>query len=68
VRAAAHFAHEPLLLHLAAEVPKGLLELPGILYDDSHNPVRIPGNPLVLLLAHLRLVRPAAWITITSVR
>jgi hypothetical protein len=50
VRSTAHFAHEPLLLHLAAEVPKGLLELPGILYYDSHDPVRIPVSRSSLLL------------------
>ncbi len=33
----AHLAHEPLLLDLAAELPKRLLELFGILDDDSHN-------------------------------
>ncbi len=42
MRAPAHLAHEPLLLHLAAEVPKSLLELSGILYDDAHSPTRIP--------------------------
>ena len=33
----AHLAHEPLLLNLAAELPKRLLELLGILDYDSHN-------------------------------
>jgi hypothetical protein len=33
----AHLAHEPLLLDLAAELPKRLLELLGILDYDSHN-------------------------------
>jgi hypothetical protein len=42
VRTASHLAHEPLLLHLAAEFPKRLLELLGILDDYSHNPTRIP--------------------------
>jgi hypothetical protein len=42
VRTASHLAHEPLLLHLAAELPKGLLELLRILDDYSHNPTRIP--------------------------
>src|SRR5258708_6249876 len=42
VRAASHLAHEPLLLHLAAEFPKRLLELLGILDDYAHNPERIP--------------------------
>jgi hypothetical protein len=42
VRTASHLAHEPLLLHLAAELPKRLLELLGILDDYSHNPQRIP--------------------------
>jgi hypothetical protein len=42
VRTAAHLAHEPLLLHLAAELPKRLLELLGILDDYAHNPERIP--------------------------
>ena len=42
VRTAPHLAHEPLLLHLAAEFPKGLLELLGVLDDYSHNPTRIP--------------------------
>ena len=42
VRSTAHFAHEPLLLHLASEVTERLLELRWILYDDTHNPTRIP--------------------------
>jgi hypothetical protein len=42
VRTASHLAHEPLLLHLAAELPKRLLELLGILDDYSHSPKRIP--------------------------
>ena len=42
VRTAPHLAHEPLLLHLAAELPKRLLELLGILDDYSHSPKRIP--------------------------
>jgi hypothetical protein len=42
VRAPSHLTHEPLLLHLAAELPKRLLELLGILDDYSHNPKRIP--------------------------
>jgi hypothetical protein len=52
VRTAAHLAHEPLLLHLAAELPKRLLELLGILYDDSHNRTRIAGArpPMLRLL------------------
>ena len=33
----AHLAHEPLLLDLAAELPKRLLELLGVLDYDSHN-------------------------------
>jgi len=33
----AHLAHEPLLLDLAAELPKRLFELLGILDYDSHN-------------------------------
>ncbi len=37
MRAASHLAHEPLLLHLATELAKGLLELFGILDDYSHN-------------------------------
>ncbi len=47
VRTASHLAHEPLLLHLAAELPKRLLELLGILDDYAHNPQRIPvgGRP-----------------------
>ena len=49
VRSAAHLAHESLLLHLAAEVPKGLLELGGIFYDDSHNLARIAGRRQALL-------------------
>jgi len=32
-----HLAHEPLLLNLATELPKRLLELLGILDYDSHN-------------------------------
>jgi len=42
VRTASHLAHEPLLLHLATELPKRLLELFGILDDYAHNPERIP--------------------------
>ena len=42
VRTASHLAHEPLLLHLAAELPKRLLELFGILDDYSHDRTRIP--------------------------
>src|ERR1700687_6296761 len=42
VRTAPHLAHEPLLLHLAAELPKGLFELLGVFDDYSHNPARIP--------------------------
>jgi hypothetical protein len=42
VRAPSHLAHEPLLLHLAAELPKRLFELLGILDDYAHNPERIP--------------------------
>ena len=42
MRTAPHLAHEPLLLHLAAELPKRLLELLGILDDYAHNPERIP--------------------------
>ena len=42
MRTASHLAHEPLLLHLAAEFPKRLLKLLGILDDYSHNPTRIP--------------------------
>jgi hypothetical protein len=52
VRTASHLAHEPLLLHLAAEFPKGLLELLGILDDYSHNPTRIP------IEGRLRSVKP----------
>ena len=44
VRTASHFAHEPLFLHLAAELPERLLELLWILDDYSHNPQRIPGG------------------------
>jgi hypothetical protein len=44
VRTAAHLTDEALLLHLAPELPKGLLELLGILYDNSHNPTRIQGD------------------------
>ena len=42
VRTAAHLAHEPLLLHLAPELPEGLFELLRILDYDSHSPKRIP--------------------------
>jgi hypothetical protein len=42
VRTASHLAHEPLLLHLTAELPKRLLELLGILDDYSHGLKRIP--------------------------
>ena len=52
MRTATHFAHEPLLLHFAAEVPQSLLELPGILDYDAHSPVRIPGTSSGLLLMH----------------
>jgi len=41
VRTASHLAHKPLLLHLAAELTQGLLELLGILDDYSHNLSRI---------------------------
>jgi len=44
VRTASHLAHEPLFLHLAAELPERLLELLWILDDYSHNPQRIPGG------------------------
>ena len=50
MRTASHLAHEPLLLHLAAEFPKRLLELLGILDDYSHNPKRIPINSRRCLL------------------
>ena len=42
VRTPAHLAHEPLLLHLATELPESLLELLRILDYDSHNRTRIP--------------------------
>jgi hypothetical protein len=42
VRTPAHLAHEPLLLHLAAELPECLLELLRILDYDSHDRTRIP--------------------------
>ncbi len=41
VRTAPHLPHESLLLHLAAELAQGLLELLRILDDYSHNPSRI---------------------------
>ena len=44
VRTPPHLAHEPLLLHLAAELPEGLLELLRILDYDSHDRVRIPNR------------------------
>jgi hypothetical protein len=44
VRTASHLAHEPLFLHLAAELSERLLEFLGILDDYSHNPQRIPGG------------------------
>ena len=57
MRTAPHLAHEPLLLHLAAELPKGLLELLGILDDYAHNPERIPvarqGRSVKRLLQHV---------------
>src|ERR1700680_4646295 len=54
VRSATHLAHEPLLLHLAAEVSERLLELRGILYNDAHNPPRIAGRRRpMLLLQHI---------------
>src|SRR5207253_10730508 len=37
VRAAPHLAHEPPLLHLAAELPECLLELLGVLDYDAHS-------------------------------
>jgi len=42
VRTAAHLAHEPLLLHLAPELPESLFELLRILDHDSHSRKRIP--------------------------
>ena len=41
VRAPAHLAHQALLLHLAAELPKGLLELLGVLDYDAHSPTSL---------------------------
>jgi len=49
VRTASHLAHKTLLLHLAAELTQGLLELLGILDDYSHNPSRIQAAPNGLL-------------------
>ena len=71
MRTASHLAHEPLLLHLAAEVAKSLLELPGILYDDSHSPVRIPVKGAVLLLMRAKFelepnLRSVLWVTPTQ--
>src|ERR1700686_2854115 len=57
VRTASHLAHEALLLHLATELPKRLLELLGILDDNAHNPERIPvarqGRSVKRLLQHV---------------
>src|SRR5207247_2666708 len=50
VRTAPHLAHEPLLLHLATEVPKNLPELPWILDYDSHSRTRIPVKASASLL------------------
>ena len=50
VRTPSHLAHEPLLLHLAAELTQRLFELFGILDDYSHDRTRIQAmqnRPLV---------------------
>ena len=50
VRTPSHLAHEPLLLHLAAELAQRLFELFGILDDYSHDRTRIQAmqnRPLV---------------------
>jgi hypothetical protein len=44
VRTPSHLAHEPLLLHFPTELPKGLLELLGVLDNYPHNPPRIAGE------------------------
>jgi hypothetical protein len=41
MRAAPHLAHEALLLHLSAELSKGLFEFLRILDDYAHSPTRI---------------------------
>jgi hypothetical protein len=48
VRTASHLAHEPLFLHLAAELAERLLKLLGIFDDYSHCPERIPGGGAAL--------------------
>jgi hypothetical protein len=48
VRTASHLAHEPLFLHLAAELTERLLELLRIFYDYSHDSQRIPGGGVAL--------------------
>src|SRR5437660_2585974 len=44
VRTASHLAHESLFLHLAAELAQRLLELFGVLDDNSHDPTRIQAS------------------------
>src|SRR5205807_6371914 len=44
VRAPSHLAHESLFLHLAAELAQRLLELFGVLDDNSHDPRRIQAS------------------------
>ncbi len=49
VRSTSHLAHEPLFLHLAAELAQRLLELLGVLDDYSHNLTRIQASRRGLL-------------------
>src|SRR5207245_11639699 len=57
----AHLAHEPLLLHLAAELPKSLLELLRILDYDSHSRTRIPAAASPAPVLALQGPRHAGW-------
>src|SRR5713101_1166286 len=61
VRTPAHLAHEPLLLHLAAELPESLLELLRILDYDSHNRTRIPATAARAPVRAHPGSRHAAW-------
>src|SRR5438477_1776982 len=61
VRTPAHLAHEPLLLHLAPELPEGLLELFGILDYDSHDRTRIPADAIPARVRAPRDCPRATW-------
>ena len=62
MRTPPHLAHEPLLLHLAPELAKRLLELLWILDDYPHNPTRIQAEP------QGTLVKSGAVLTLTQAR